>query len=49
MNRPLQTPSHARKQIEDKRYTAGLVARGIAPERIRTCGIAFRGKEVLMR
>ncbi|MBR3314141.1 MAG: AAA family ATPase [Atopobiaceae bacterium] len=42
------TVARARKQIEEKRYVAGLVARGIAPERIRTYGIAFRGKEVLV-
>ena len=35
-------------QIEEKGYVAGLVARGIALERIRTYGIAFRGKEVLV-
>jgi hypothetical protein len=42
------TVARARAQIEDKAYVAGLVARGIAPERIRTYGIAFRGKEVLV-
>ena len=42
------TVARARKQIDDKRYVAGLVARGIAPERIRTYGVAFRGKEVLV-
>ncbi len=42
------TVTRARKQIEDKRYVAGLVARGITPDRIRTYGIAFRGKEVLV-
>ena len=42
------TVERARRQIERKGYVAGLVARGIAPERIRTYGIAFRGKEVLV-
>jgi hypothetical protein len=42
------TVARARAQIEEKAYVAGLVARGIAPERIRTYGIAFRGKEVLV-
>ena len=42
------TVARARRQIEEKAYVAGLVARGIAPERIRTYGIAFRGKEVLV-
>ena len=42
------TVERARAQIEEKAYVAGLVARGIAAERIRTYGIAFRGKEVLV-
>ena len=42
------TVARAREQIEEKAYVAGLVARGIAPERIRTLGIAFRGKEALV-
>ncbi len=42
------TVASARQQIEERRYVAGLVERGIAPERIRTYGIAFRGKEVLV-
>jgi hypothetical protein len=42
------TVARARAQIDDKGYVAGLVARGIAPERIRTYGVAFRGKEVLV-
>ncbi|MBR3328779.1 MAG: AAA family ATPase [Atopobiaceae bacterium] len=42
------TVARARKQIEDKRYVEGLVERGIAPGRIRTYGIAFRGKDVLV-
>ena len=42
------TVAHARQQIVEKGYVAGLVGRGIAPERIRTYGIAFRGKEALV-
>ena len=42
------TVASARAQIEEKRYVAGLVERGIVPGRIRTYGIAFRGKEVLV-
>ena len=42
------TVVRAREQIRDKAYAAGLVARGIAEERIHTLGIAFRGKEVLV-
>ena len=42
------TVARARQQIEDRRYIAGLAARGIAEERIRVYGIAFRGKEVLV-
>ena len=40
--------ARAHRQIEKKRYVDGPVERGIAPERIRTYGIAFRGKEVLV-
>ena len=42
------TVAHARRQVESKRYASGLVERGIAPERIRTNGIAFRGKDALV-
>ena len=42
------TVARAKAQIEEKAYVAGLVGRGIAPERIRAYGIAFRGKEVLV-
>jgi hypothetical protein len=42
------TVARARSQIEEKHYVAGLVARGISVDRIRTYGIAFRGKEVLV-
>ena len=43
------TVHRAKAQIEEKRYVAGLVARGIQESRIHTYGIAFRGKEVLVR
>ena len=42
------TVARARRQTDEKGYVAGLVERGIAPERIRAYGIAFRGKEVLV-
>ena len=42
------TVARALRQIEKRRYVAGLVARGIDESRIRTYGIAFRGKEVLV-
>lgn len=42
------TCARALQQIEEKDYVAGLIARGIAVERILTYGIAFRGKEVLV-
>ena len=42
------TVARAHAQIDERGYVAGLVERGIAPERIRTYGIAFRGKEVLV-
>lgn len=42
------TVARARQQIEDRRYAASLEERGIAPERIRTYGIAFCGKEALV-
>jgi hypothetical protein len=42
------TVARARAQLEERAYTAGIMARGIAAERIRTYGIAFRGKEVLV-
>ncbi|MCM1493464.1 MAG: ATP-binding protein [Muribaculaceae bacterium] len=35
-------------QIREKKYGAGLTAKGIAPERIRCYGFAFQGKTVLI-
>ena len=42
------TVAAARKQIQDKKYTSELEARGIKPERIRCYGFAFQGKKVLI-
>ncbi len=43
-----ETVKVALKQIEEKQYAAKLVERGIPKERIRSYGLAFRGKEVLI-
>lgn len=43
-----ETVRHALKQIEEKRYDAELMARGIAKEQIRYFGFAFDGKKVLI-
>ena len=43
------TAANALKQIEEKRYDADLLDRGILRERILKYGLAFRGKECLIR
>jgi len=42
------TVKSALKQIEDMKYEEGIIARGIAQERIRKYGFAFEGKKVLI-
>ena len=43
------TATNALKQIEEKRYDTGLLTRGIPAERILKYGLAFRGRECLIR
>ena len=43
------TAENALKQIEEKHYDTDLLSRGIPAERILKYGLAFRGKECLIR
>lgn len=43
-----ETLENAFRQIEDKKYAAALMAKGIPEERIRKYGFVFEGKNVLI-
>ena len=43
------TATNALKQIEEKKYDAELLDQGIPPERILKYGLAFQGKDCLIR
>lgn len=43
-----QAVKNALKQVEDMKYDAELMARGIPKERIRHYGLVFDGKRVLI-
>lgn len=43
------TAKAALKQIEEKEYETALITEGIPKEKIRTYGIAFSGKQVLIK
>lgn len=43
-----ETMARAKKRLEERGYAEGLVEKGVGRGRIRTYGVAFRGKEVLI-